>query len=187
MVRQVRTNRASAGVALRENNMAAKIRLSKRSTQTKSFEMRHQDVKKSWVVFDADGVILGRLASAIATMLRGKHRPTFTPSVDCGDNVIVVNAEKVRMTGKKAEDKIFFYHTGYPGGIKERTRAKILVGAHPERVILKAVERMMPGGPLGRRQMGNLKIYKGAEHPHVAQNPKTIDFAARNAKNKRTK
>lgn len=167
--------------------MAAKIRLSKRSTQTKSFELRHQDLKKKWVLIDADGVILGRLAASIALILRGKHRPTFTPSVDCGDNVIVINAEKVRMTGKKADDKIFYYHTGYPGGIKERTRAKILAGQHPERVIQKAVERMMPRGPLGRRQMGNLKVYKGGEHPHAAQNPAALDFAARNPKNKRAK
>ncbi|MDX2028969.1 MAG: 50S ribosomal protein L13 [Alphaproteobacteria bacterium] len=164
--------------------MAGKIRV-KPSVQTKSFELRHQDVKKNWVLIDADGVILGRLAAGIATILRGKHRATFTPSVDCGDNVIVINAEKIRMTGKKAEEKEFFYHTGYPGGIKSRTRAKILAGAHPERVITKAVERMMPRGPLGRRQMTFLKVYAGKEHPHAAQNPKTIDFAARNPKNKR--
>jgi large subunit ribosomal protein L13 len=166
--------------------MAGKIRI-KPHVQTKTFEMRHQDVKKTWVMFDADGVILGRLASTIAMHLRGKNRPTFTPSVDCGDNVIVINAEKVRMTGRKAEDKMFFWHTGYAGGIKERSRAQILAGAHPERVIEKAVERMLPRGPLGRRQLGNLKIYKGATHPHAAQSPVTIDFAARNPKNKRAK
>jgi len=164
--------------------MAAKIRI-KPHVQTKSFELRHQDVKKTWVVVDAEGVILGRLAAGIATMLRGKHRPTFTPSVDCGDNVIVINAEKVRMTGKKATDKEFFYHTGHPGGIKGRTRASILAGKHPERVIEKAVERMMPRGPLGRRQMTALKVYKGTTHPHAAQNPAAIDFASRNPKNKR--
>ena len=164
--------------------MSGKIRVAK-SVQSISFALRHQDIKKQWVVVDADGVILGRLAAAIATMLRGKHRATFTPSVDCGDNVIVINAEKVKMTGKKATDKEFFYHTGHPGGIKARTREHILAGAHPERVIEKAVERMMPRGPLGRRQMGNLKVYKGAEHPHAAQNPAKIDFAARNSKNKR--
>src|SRR5262249_37343619 len=151
--------------------MAAKIRI-KPSVQTKSFALRHQDVKKSWIVVDADGVILGRLASAIATILRGKHRPTFTASVDCGDNVIVINAEKVKLTGNKARDKIFFYHTGYAGGIKERSPEHILAGAHPERVIEKAVERMLPRGPLGRRQLDNLKVYKGSEHPHAAQNPK---------------
>ena len=166
--------------------MAAKIRI-KPNVQTKSFELRHQDVKKVWVVVDADGVILGRLAAAIATMLRGKHRPTFTPSVDSGDNVIVINAEKVKLTGNKAKDKLFFYHTGFPGGIKERSPAQILAGGHPERVIEKAVERMLPKGPLGRRQLGNLKVYKGTEHPHAAQNPKVIDFAARNPKNKRAK
>jgi len=168
--------------------MSGKIRLTKDSVQTKSFMMRHQDIKKDWVLVDADGAILGRLAAVIAQMLRGKHRPTFTPSVDCGDHVIVINAEKVKMTGKKAENKNFYYHTGYPGGIKERPRAKTLAGAHPERVIEKAVERMMPRGPLGRRQMGHLKVYKGATHPHEAQNPKAIDFAARNPKNnKRSK
>jgi large subunit ribosomal protein L13 len=164
--------------------MSGRIRVAK-SVQSTSFALRHQDVKKQWVVIDADGVILGRLAAAIATMLRGKHRPTFTPSVDSGDNVIVINADKVKMTGRKAEEKEFHYHTGHPGGIKSRTRAQILAGAHPERVIEKAVERMLPRGPLGRRQLGNLKVYAGAEHPHAAQNPATIDFAARNPKNKR--
>jgi len=164
--------------------MSGKIRVAK-SVQTKSFELRHQDVIKKWVIVDADGVILGRLAATIATMLRGKHRPTFTPSVDCGDNVIVINAEKVKMTGHKMEEKEFHYHTGYVGGIKTRTRAQILAGAHPERVIEKAVERMMPRGPLGRRQLGNLKVYKGTAHPHAAQSPTTLDFAARNPKNKR--
>jgi large subunit ribosomal protein L13 len=164
--------------------MSGRIRVAK-SVQSTSFSLRHQDVKKKWVVVDADGAILGRLAASIATMLRGKHRPTFTPSVDCGDNVIVINADKVKMTGRKMEEKEFHYHTGHPGGIKTRTRAQILAGAHPERVIEKAVERMMPKGPLGRRQMGNLKVYAGTEHPHAAQNPSTIDFAARNVKNKK--
>jgi len=165
--------------------MSGKIRIAK-TVQSKSFELRHQDIKeKKWVVIDAEGVVLGRLAAGIATILRGKHRPTFTPSVDCGDNVIVINAEKVKMTGHKAENKNFYYHTGYPGGIKARTRAHILAGEHPERVIEKAVERMMPRGPLGRRQMTYLKVYKGAEHPHAAQSPAKVDFAARNSKNKR--
>jgi large subunit ribosomal protein L13 len=164
--------------------MAGKIRI-KPTVQSKSFELRHQDIKKKWVVIDAEGVILGRLAATVATLLRGKHRATFTPSVDCGDNVIVINADKVRMTGNKAEGKFFYYHTGYPGGIKARTRKFMLSGAHPERVVEKAVQRMMPRGPLGRRQLGNLKVYKGAEHPHAAQNPAAIDFAGRNPKNKR--
>ncbi len=165
--------------------MAGKIRLTKRSVQTKSFALKVADVKKTWVLFDAEGVILGRLAAAIALRLRGKHRPNFTPSVDCGDNVIVINAEKVRLTGNKARDREFHYHTGYPGGIKTRTPAQILSGRFPERVIEKAVERMMPRGPLGRRQMTNLWVYKGAAHPHEAQKPQMIDFAAVNPKNKR--
>ncbi len=163
--------------------MSGKIRVAK-TVQTTSFSLRHQDVSKKWLVIDADGAILGRLAATIATLLRGKHRPTFTPSVDCGDNVIVINAEKVKMTGHKATEKEFHYHTGHPGGIKTRTRAQILSGAHPERVIEKAVERMMPGGPLGRRQMTNLKVYKGAAHPHEAQSPTTFDFISINRKNK---
>jgi large subunit ribosomal protein L13 len=164
--------------------MSGKIRVAK-SVQTTGFSLRHQDVKKQWVIVDADGAILGRLAATIATMLRGKHRPTFTPSVDCGDNVIVINAEKVKMTGRKADEKEFHWHTGHPGGIKTRTRSQILAGAHPERVIEKAVERMLPRGPLGQRQLGNLKVYKGAVHPHAAQNPAVVDFAARNSKNKK--
>jgi large subunit ribosomal protein L13 len=164
--------------------MAAKIRI-KRSVQTKSFELRHQDVKQNWIVVDADGVILGRLAVMIATILRGKHRPTFTPSVDHGDHVVVINAEKIKLTGKKMTDKPFYYHTGYPGGLKARTPEFILSSAHPERVIVKAVERMVPRGPLGRRLMTKLRVYKGNEHPHAAQNPTTVDFAARNPKNKR--
>lgn len=164
--------------------MSGRIRVAK-SVQTTGFNLRHQDVEKKWVVIDAEGIILGRLAAAVAMILRGKHRPTYTPSVDCGDNVIVINADKVEMTGHKATEKKFFYHTGHPGGIKERTRAQILAGAHPERVIHKAVERMLPEGPLARRQLGNLKVYAGTEHPHAAQNPTKIDFAARNSKNKK--
>jgi large subunit ribosomal protein L13 len=154
-------------------------------TNTKSFTLRHQDVSKRWVMFDADGVILGRLASAIAMTLRGKTKPTFTPSVDCGDNVIVINAEKIKITGKKATNKNYYYHTGYPGGIKERTRAQMLESKYPERVIKLAVQRMLPGGTLSRKQMTNLRIYKGTEHPHAAQAPTVIDFASRNPKNKR--
>ncbi|HAX91274.1 MAG TPA: 50S ribosomal protein L13 [Rhodospirillaceae bacterium] len=167
--------------------MAGKTRLSKPSVQTKSFAVKTGEAEKNWVLFDAEGVILGRLAAVVATILRGKNKPTFTPSVDCGDNVIIINAEKVAMTGNKATDKEFFYHTGYVGGIKGRTRASILAGKYPERVIEKAVERMLPRGPLGRRQLGNLKVYAGAEHPHTAQTPTKIDFAAANPKNKRTK
>ena len=164
--------------------MSGNIRV-KRSVQTETTMLKHGERTKNWLVIDADGVILGRLAAQIATYLRGKHLPTFTPSVDCGDNVVVINAEKVRMTGKKATDKEFYYHTGHPGGIKARTRAQILAGRFPERVIEKAVERMLPRGPLGRRQLGNLRVYAGASHPHDAQSPKTVNFAAANPKNKR--
>jgi large subunit ribosomal protein L13 len=143
-------------------------------------------VVKKWVLIDAEGVVLGRLASVIANHLRGKHKPTYTPHVDCGDNIIVINADKVRVTGNKLEDKVFYYHTGHPGGIKERSWGKILGGKHPERLIIKAVERMVPRGPLGRQQMKNLRVYAGTNHPHEGQQPVTLDVAAMNPKNKRT-
>jgi large subunit ribosomal protein L13 len=152
----------------------------------KTYAMKPADVEKKWILIDAEGLIVGRLASIIAKHLRGKHLPSYTPHVDCGDNVVVVNAEKVVFTGKKLTDKKFYWHTGYPGGIKERTMEKILGGAHPERVLMKAVERMMPkDSPLARKQMTNLKIYAGTAHPHEAQQPETLDVAAMNAKNKR--
>ena len=144
------------------------------------------EVEKKWVVIDADGVVLGRLAAEVAKILRGKHRPSFTPNVDCGDNVIVVNCEKVKVTGNKLEDKVFYWHTGHPGGVKQRTMGQILGGKYPERAITKAVERMVPRGPLGRRQMKNLRVYAGPTHPHEAQLPATLDLAARNPKNKRS-
>ncbi|MEM9618858.1 MAG: 50S ribosomal protein L13 [Pseudomonadota bacterium] len=152
----------------------------------KTYSMKPAEVDKKWVIIDAEGLVVGRVASIIATRLRGKHLPAYTPNVDCGDHVVVVNAEKVVFTGKKLTDKKFYWHTGYPGGIKERTMDKILGGAHPERVLMKAVERMMPkDSPLARKQMTNLKIYAGAEHPHEAQQPQTLDVAAMNPKNKR--
>ncbi|MCH8238746.1 MAG: 50S ribosomal protein L13, partial [Proteobacteria bacterium] len=129
---------------------------------------------------------LGRLASLIVTRLRGKHKPTFTPHMDCGDNVVVINAGKVALTGKKKSDKIYYRHTGYPGGIKSTKAGHILEGKHPERVLLKAVERMLPRGVLGRKQFGNLKVYAGGEHPHQAQEPETLDVAKMNPKNKRS-
>ncbi len=151
----------------------------------KTFSAKPADVEKKWVVVDADGVVLGRLASIIAMRLRGKHRPIFTPHVDCGDNVIVINAEKVRLTGRKREQDIFYWHTGHPGGIKGRSKGAILDGRHPERVVIKAVERMIARGPLGRKIMGNLKVYAGAAHPHEAQQPEVLDIASMNPKNKR--
>ncbi len=141
------------------------------------------EVEKKWLLIDAEGLVVGRLASLIANRLRGKHKASFTPHVDCGDNIIVINAEKVRFTGNKAQDKRYYRHTGYPGGIKESSPAKILEGRFPERVLVKAVERMVPRGPLGRAQMRNLRVFKGTEHPHVAQNPEILDIAAMNRKN----
>lgn len=151
----------------------------------KTYSMKQSELAKKWFVVDAEGVVLGRLASIIANRLRGKHKPTFTPHMDCGDYIVVVNAAKVRLTGKKAEDRRFYWHTGHPGGIKDRTMGEILGGRFPERVIVKAVERMVPRGPLGRQQMSNLKVYPGPDHPHAAQQPEALDIGAMNAKNKR--
>jgi len=152
----------------------------------KTFNLKTADVQKKWVLIDAEGLVLGRLATIIAMRLRGKHKPTFTPHVDCGDNVIVINAAKAVLTGRKVDQKIYYKHTGFIGGIKERTAKSILMGRFPERIVEKAVERMLPRGPLGRRQLGNLRVYPHAEHPHEAQQPEKIDVAAMNRKNKRT-
>jgi large subunit ribosomal protein L13 len=152
----------------------------------KTYSAKPSEIDKKWVVIDADGVVLGRLASIVSMRLRGKHLPTYTPHMDCGDNVIVVNAEKVRLTGRKLADKVFHWYTGFPGGIKGRTMGQLLGGAHPERVIVKAVERMITRGPLGRAQMRNLRVYAGPEHPHVAQQPEVVDVAGMNPKNKRS-
>jgi large subunit ribosomal protein L13 len=151
--------------------------------QRETRSLKPAEVKKAWVVVNAEGLVLGRLASIIANRLRGKHKPQFTPHVDCGDHVIVINAGKVHVTGQKAEQKIFYWHTGYPGGIKERSVRALLDGKHPERVIEKAVERMITRGPLGRAQMKNLHVYVGPEHPHAGQQPEALDVAAMNRKN----
>ena len=152
----------------------------------KTYSAKPAEIEKKWFIVDADGVILGRLAVRIANLLRGKHKPMYTPHMDCGDNVIVVNAGKVRLTGNKLAGKVYYRHTGHPGGIKERTAGQILEGKHPERVLLKAVERMVPDGPLGRQQMRNLRVYAGAEHPHEAQAPAVLDVGAENPKNRRS-
>ncbi len=152
-------------------------------SQFKTFTATPADIEKGWCVIDAEGLVLGRVASLIANRLRGKHKPSYTPHMDCGDNVIVVNAEKVLLKGNKRTQKIYYWHTGYPGGIKERTADKILDGKHPERVLIKAVERMIPRGPHGRRCMKHLHVYAGASHPHEAQQPATLDVASMNAKN----
>ncbi len=151
----------------------------------KTYSAKPSEVEKKWVLIDAEGLVLGRLASIVAMRLRGKHKPSFTPHIDCGDNVIIVNAEKVRLTGNKLVQKRFFWHTGHPGGIKDRTMGQLLGGRYPERVIVKAVERMITRGPLGRQQMKNLRVYAGPNHPHEAQQPETLDVAAMNPKNKR--
>jgi large subunit ribosomal protein L13 len=151
-----------------------------------TYSAKPAEVEKKWVKIDATGLIVGRLASIIALRLRGKHKPTFTPHVDCGDNVIVVNAEKVVFSGRKREQKIYYHHTGYIGGIKERTARSIFEGRFPQRIVEKAVERMLPRGPLGRQQLGNLRVYPGPDHPHAAQQPEALDVGALNRKNVRT-
>jgi len=152
----------------------------------KTYSAKPSEVERKWLLIDAEDVILGRLAVIVATLLRGKHKTMYTPNIDCGDNVIVVNAEKVKLTGRKLTDKRFYWHTGYPGGIKDRTMEQILDGKHPERVIEKAVQRMIPKGPMGRAQMKKLRVYAGPAHPHEAQQPTPVDVAAMNAKNKRS-
>ncbi|MBI3707953.1 MAG: 50S ribosomal protein L13 [Proteobacteria bacterium] len=156
-----------------------------KTTKSLSAEAAHK--QKKWILVDAESVVLGRLAVFVADRLRGKHKPVYTPHVDCGDNVVIINAEKVRLTGNKLNDGVYYWHTGYVGGIKERSPREVLQGKHPERLIVKAVERMMKKeSPLAREQMRNLKVYVGAAHPHDAQQPEVIDFAKRNAKNKRS-
>jgi large subunit ribosomal protein L13 len=149
----------------------------------KTYSARPSEVDKKWVMIDAEGLVVGRLATIIATRLRGKHRPIFTPHIDTGDNIIVVNADKVVFTGNKRDKKTYYWHTGYPGGIKQRKAHQILDGRFPERVLEAAVRRMMPDGPLGRQQLKNLRIYNGPEHPHEAQAPDVLDVASRNVKN----
>lgn len=151
----------------------------------KTFSAKPAEVNKKWVLIDAKGLVVGRLATLVAMRLRGKHLPTYTPHVDCGDNVIIINASQVVLTGRKRDDKMYYKHTGFIGGIKERSAKSILEGRFPERVIEKAIERMIPRGPLGRMQMGNLRVYAGAEHPHEAQQPEVIDIASLNRKNTR--
>ena len=151
----------------------------------KTFSQKPAEVVKKWVLVDAEDVVLGRLATIVANRLRGKHKPSFTPHVDDGDNVVIINADKVKLTGQKYANKKYYWHTGYPGGIKERTAEKVLDGRFPGRVLEKAVQRMLPRGPLGRQQLSNLRVYAGPDHPHEAQQPVTLDVAGMNAKNVR--
>jgi large subunit ribosomal protein L13 len=148
-----------------------------------SYVAKPAEIQKKWVMIDAKGLVVGRLASIVALRLRGKHLPIFTPHVDCGDNVIVINADKVVLTGRKREQKVYYHHTGHIGGIKERTAKAIMEGKFPQRIVEKAVQRMLPHGPLGRQQLGNLRVYAGPDHPHAAQNPELLDVAAMNRKN----
>jgi large subunit ribosomal protein L13 len=152
----------------------------------KTYSMKPAEVDKKWFVIDADGLVLGRMAVIIADTLRGKHKPAYTPHVDCGDNIVVINAEKVALTGKKMTDKVYYRHTGYPGGIKSRTPQKILEGKKPADVIYLAVQRMLPKNKLARTQLSNLKVFAGPSHPHEAQKPEPMDIAAMNPKNKRS-
>ena len=152
----------------------------------KTFTATPADIDKKWILIDAEGVVLGRLATIVASILRGKTKPSFTPHMDMGDNVIIINADKVQMTGNKRQDKKYYWHTGHPGGIKVRTAAQVMEGAHPERVVEKAVERMISRNRLGRVQMTNLRVYTGAAHPHEAQQPTVLDVAAMNPKNTRS-
>ena len=151
----------------------------------KTFSATPADIDKKWIVIDAEGVVLGRLASIVAMRLRGKHKASFTPHMDMGDNVIIINADKVQLTGKKRSDKMHYWHTGFPGGIKNRTAGQILEGDYPERLLTLAVKRMLPGNRLSRKQMSNLRIYGGAEHPHEAQSPEVLDVKSMNKKNSR--
>ena len=152
----------------------------------KTYSAKAADLDASWILIDAENVVLGRLAAHCARILRGKHKPTFTPHMDCGDCVIVVNADKVALTGNKLTDKVYYRHTGYPGGIRSVTPGKLISDGKPERIVMKAVERMLPKTKLGRRQLTKLRVYAGTDHPHQAQKPETLDFGALNRKNKRT-
>ena len=153
--------------------------------QQNTYSAKPNEIQHDWFVIDAEDLVLGRLAAIVATRLRGKHKATYTPHMDCGDNIIIINAEKIKLTGNKRENKIYYWHTGYPGGIKSRTAAKILDGNPPERVIEKAITRMVPKGPLGRKVLKKLHIYSGHSHPHEAQKPNVLDIAKLNEKNKR--
>ena len=152
----------------------------------KTYSAKPGEIQHKWYLVDAEGVVLGRLASIVATRIRGKHKPMYTPHLDCGDHIVIINAGKVQMTGNKYADKTYYRHTGYPGGIRSTTAGKILKGKHPERVVEKAVQRMIPKGPLGRQVLSKLKVYAGSEHPHEAQQPEILNVAAMNDKNKRS-
>lgn len=151
----------------------------------KTYSAKQSEIQQKWLLIDAENVVLGRLATSVAMILRGKHKPMFTPHLNCGDKVVIINADKIALTGKKRENKVYYRHTGFPGGIKETTPEKVLSGRFPERVLKLAVQRMIARGPLGRDQMRNLYVYAGSEHPHQGQNPEVYDFGSLNPKNKK--
>lgn len=151
----------------------------------RTYSAKPTDVERKWFIIDAEGLVLGRMAAIVAQILRGKHKPMYTPHIDTGDHVVIVNAEKIKLTGRKADQRIFYWHSGHPGGIKEHSPRRTLSGRFPERVVKRAIERMMPkDSPLARAQLKKLKVYAGAEHPHEAQSPEVLDIASRNRKNK---
>jgi large subunit ribosomal protein L13 len=152
-----------------------------------TYTAKPSEIQKKWILIDAENMVVGRLASIIAMRLRGKHLPTFTPNMDMGDNIVVINADKVKLTGNKLDQHKFYWHTGHPGGIKDRSARQLLTGRFPQRVLENAVRRMLPGGPLSRAQLKNLRVYAGAEHPHEAQQPVKVDVASFNSKNVRAK
>ena len=152
----------------------------------KTYSAKKKNIERKWCIVDAKGLVLGRMASIISMRLRGKHKPSYTPHMDCGDHVIVINADKIQLTGRKRTDKLYYRHTGYPGGIKSRSAGQILEGAHPERIVIKAIERMVSRNPLGSQQMRKLHVYAGADHPHEAQKPEILDIASMNSKNVRS-
>lgn len=153
----------------------------------KTFSAKPSDIEKKWWLIDAKDLVLGRLASQVAILLRGKHKPSFTPHMDCGDNVVIINAKDINLTGRKLnskDGKLYYRHTGFPGGVKETTAGKVLAGKHPERVVQMAVKRMISRNSLGSKQMSNLYVYAGSEHPHAGQKPESLDLLAKNRKNK---
>jgi large subunit ribosomal protein L13 len=150
---------------------------------TKTYVAKPSEIEKKWWIIDAQDLIVGRLASIVANILRGKHKTTFTPNIDCGDHVVIINADKVKFSGKKYAEKLYYWHTGYPGGIKDRSARQIMEGKHPERILEYAVSRMISRGPLQRDLMVKLHIYKGNEHKHQGQNPQILDVAKMNRKN----
>lgn len=151
----------------------------------KTYSAKPSEVERKWWLIDAENLVVGRLSTIVANLLRGKHKPSFTPNIDCGDHVVIINADKVVLTGNKYEDKPYYHHTGHPGGIKEIKARKILEGKFPERILESSISRMISRGPLQRDILEKLHIYKGSEHKHQGQTPQPFDVASLNRKNKK--